>query len=228
MAPTTELLRNVSIFSGLPTAELQELTRRLIPRKVSKDELILAEEEPGDSLFIIVSGKVKVTLSSERGREVILSVLGPGEVFGEMAILDGEPRSARVTAQAAGFLYQLSREALVDYVQRSPKAALNMLTVLCRRLRRADEVIGNLALLDVYGRVAHVLLDLARKEGVAREDGILISNRPTQHDLAAMIGTSRETVSRALNEFARSGYITLMGRRILVRHSAMLQEAYPR
>jgi CRP-like cAMP-binding protein len=228
MLASRDLLRNIPIFHGLSAEELEDLARRLVPRSITRDHCILAEQEPGDSLFLIAGGKVKVSLIGESGREVILSVLGPGEFFGEMSILDGEPRSARVTAQTNVQLYQLSRDALVDYLHRSRTAALNILSAMSRRLRRADEIIGNLALLDTYGRVAHVLLDLARCEGIRRDDGILIGHRPTQQDLAAMVGTSRETVSRALNQFVRNGYIAMSGRRILLKGGAVLESAYPR
>ena len=225
---TSELLRNVSIFRGLPTEALDALTRVLTPRRAAKDELIIAEQQPGDALYIVASGKVKVSLRGENGREMILSVLGPREFFGEMSLLDGEPRSARVTAVSSALLYVLSREAFVDYVNRTPQASLNILAEMTRRLRRADDIIGSLALLDVFGRVAHVLLELARKEGVQQGDGILIDNRPTQADLAAMVGPTRETVSRALGEFARSGYLTMNGRRILLKRSFALEAAYPK
>lgn len=222
MIPTASLLRGVFIFRDLQDPELDELARRLVPRHAEKDEVIVAQQQPGDSLYLIATGKVKVSLSGEKGREIILSVLGPGEFFGEMSLLDGEPRSASVIAQAPTQLYILSRDAFVDYLRRSPQTALNILGEMSRRLRRADEIIGNLALLDVYGRVAHILLDLAKKEGIQREDGILIDNRPTQQEMAAMIGTSRETVSRALNDFARRGYLTMSGRRILLKRSFAL------
>jgi CRP/FNR family cyclic AMP-dependent transcriptional regulator len=228
MVATAELLRGVYIFRDLPDVDLDEVARRLVPRAVQKDEVIVAQQQPGDSLYLIANGKVKVSLSGEKGREIILSVLGPGEFFGEMSLLDGEPRSASVIAQSPAELYILSREAFVDYLRRSPRTALNILAEMSRRLRRADEIIGNLALLDVYGRVAHILLEMAKKEGIQREDGILIDNRPTQQELAAMLGTSRETVSRALNDFARRGYLSMSGRRILLRRSFALEAAYPK
>jgi CRP-like cAMP-binding protein len=225
---TVTLLRGVSIFRDLPETELSELGRHLVPRRAERDEVIVTHQQQGDSLFIIAAGKVKVSLSGEKGREIILSILGPGDFFGEMSLLDGEPRSASVIALAPTQLYILSRDNFCDYLRRSPATALNILAEMSRRLRHADQVIGNLALLDVYGRVAHVLLELARKEGTQREDGILIENRPTQAELAAMVGTSRETVSRALNDFARQGYLTMSGRRILLKRSFALEAAYPR
>lgn len=228
LSATADLLRSVSLFRGLPTPDLDELARRLIPRRAAKDELIIAEQAPGDALYILATGKVKVSLLSPDGREMILSVLGAKDFFGEMALLDGAPRSARVTAIAASLLYVLSREAFVAFIQRTPQASLNILAEMTRRLRRADDMIGSLALLDVYGRVAHTLLELARREGQAREDGILIDNRPTQQELAGMVGTSRETVSRALNDFARNGYLTMSGRRILLKKAFALESAYPK
>lgn len=161
---------------------------------------------------------MKVALYGENGREVILSVLKEGDFFGEMSLLDNQPRSANVRALDTSRVLVLSREVFHAALRSGPHVAIPILAEMSRRLRRADEAIGNLALLDVYGRVAHFLLDQARENGVQAEGGVVIKDRPTQQHIAAMVGTSRETVSRALSEFQRRGLIEMEGKEILLKH----------
>ncbi|MBI5495434.1 MAG: Crp/Fnr family transcriptional regulator [Deltaproteobacteria bacterium] len=217
MANHRELLRKVSIFAALSDKELDVLAAGTVERSFEKDALIVGAEDPGDALFIIGAGKVKVVLYGESGREVILSVLKEGDFFGEMSLLDNQPRSANVRAIEPTRALVLSRDAFHQVLRGGPQMAIPILAELSRRLRRADESIGNLALLDVYGRVARFLLDLGKHDGVQREDGLEIRERPTQQHIAAMVGTSRETVSRALNEFQRRGLIEMDGKYILLK-----------
>jgi CRP-like cAMP-binding protein len=219
------LLRGVSIFGDLDGSTLAALEQITEVRDFSPGTVIVSQEEAGDSLFVLVRGKVKVVLYGDSGREVILSIFkAPGDFFGEMSLLDDEPRSATVIAAERSRLLVLSRRGFQAHLAAHPKTALRVLTELSRRLRRADEVIGNLALLDVYGRLAGKLRELARAEGEEREDGILIRQRPTQAEIAAMIGTSRETVSRALSELARRGYLEMSGKKLLLHRSFLLDE----
>jgi CRP/FNR family cyclic AMP-dependent transcriptional regulator len=214
---TVPLLRQVSIFRGLPEATLADLGRRVWQRTAEAGSLIVSHEEPGDALFVIASGKVKVVLYGETGREVILSILRAGDFFGEMALLDRQPRSANVVAVEDAQLLGLDREGFQTHIAQHPSTALAILAEMSGRLRRADEVIGNLALLDVYARVARAIRDLAQKQGEPVEGGVLIRERPTQQEMAGLIGTSRETVSRALSEFTRRGLLEMSGKQILVR-----------
>lgn len=216
MAPYTDLLQKVSLFHDVEQAELDRIASLLTPREVPKDAHIVTQDEPGDSMFIIAKGRVKVVLFGDNGREVILTILKAGEFFGEMALLDDQPRSANVVAQEDATVLVLKRDDFSQHLLDSPKTSLNVMAELCRRLRRADEIIGNLATLDVYGRVAHIMIDLAKKDGEEVEEGILIKERPTQQDIASMIGTSRETVSRVLSEFQRRGFVEMRGREILL------------
>jgi CRP-like cAMP-binding protein len=218
MSSHIELLRQVSIFEGLDRPALAWLGKCLRPVSYARDSLIFGQDDEGDALFIIERGRVKVSLYGEGGREVILSIFRAGDFFGEMSLLDGQPRSANVLALEESDLLVLSREDFVGHLRSEPATALNILAEMSRRLRRADEVIGNLALLDVYGRVARVLLDLARREGRQTDEGVLVKERPTQQDLASMIGTSRETVSRVLSELQRRGYLSMQGKAILLSH----------
>ena len=210
------LLRQVSIFQPLSVDALERLGACLQARSFRKDERIVSQADPGDSMFIIDQGRVKVVLYGDSGREVILSIFRSGDFFGEMSLLDGQPRSANVIALEDSRLWVLSREDFVRHLDEFPGTALNILAEMSLRLRRADEVIGNLALLDVYARVARLLADLARRDGETTDEGIVIRTRPTQQDLASMIGTSRETVSRVLSEFQRRGLLSMQGKTILL------------
>ena len=211
------LLRKVFIFQDLKDEILVDLAGRLRPRTAEAGSVIVSQEEPGDSLFVLGTGKVKVVLYGETGREIILSILRAGDFFGEMSLLDRQPRSANVVAVEDSELLSLDRDAFETHLVAHPSTALAILSEMSRRLRKADEVIGNLALLDVYARVARAIRELAQKGGEQVEGGILIRERPTQQEMAGLIGTSRETVSRALNDFTRRGLLEMNGKQILVR-----------
>ncbi|MBS2024425.1 MAG: Crp/Fnr family transcriptional regulator [Deltaproteobacteria bacterium] len=211
------LLRQVSIFQELPEAVLADLAGRCRPKIADAGSVIVSQEEPGDALFVIGQGRVKVVLYGETGREIILSILQVGDFFGEMSLLDRQPRSANVVAIDEAHLLSLDREAFQTHLTANPSTGLAILAEMSRRLRHADEVIGNLALLDVYARVARAIRDLAQKQGEPIEGGLLVRERPTQQEMAGLIGTSRETVSRALNDFTRRGLIEMNGKQILVR-----------
>lgn len=214
---TPQLLRQVTIFADLPQETLQDLARRVWQKPAEAGSVIVSQEEPGDALFVIATGKVKVVLYGDTGREIILSILRDGDFFGEMSLLDRQPRSANVVAVEDSILLGLDREAFATHLTAHPTTALAVLAEMSRRLRHADEVIGNLALLDVYARVAHAIRDLAQKQGEPADGGLLIKERPTQQEIAGLIGTSRETVSRALNDFTRRGLLEMQGKQILVR-----------
>jgi CRP-like cAMP-binding protein len=222
-----ELLKHVSIFAGLDEPTLASLERLVVERPFPRDSVIVSQEDRGDALFVVSDGKVKVVLYGKSGREVILSVFKPGDFFGEMSLLDNQPRSANVIAVEPSTLLVLERRAFSDYLAQHPQVALNVLAELSRRLRRADAIIGNLALLDVYGRVARFLRELAKTDGEQSAGSVVIRQRPTQQEIASMIGTSRETVSRALSEFQRRGFLEISGRRIILRSSFVLDEDSP-
>ena len=212
-----DLLKGVSIFTNLDNQDLVRLSELMMAKDYPKDSLVFGQEEPGDALFIIASGRVKVVLYGESGKEITLSFFHQGDFFGEMSLLDDMPRSANVVTTEPSSLLILKREAFKRHLEEAPSTAMAVLAELSRRLRKADEIIGNLALLDVYGRVAHMLMDLAEREGEKVEDGILIHKRPTQQDIASMVSTSRETVSRALNEFQKRGLLEMDGKSVILR-----------
>ncbi len=216
----TQVLRTVPLFAGLSDAEVATLATLTRERRYPKGAVIVFRDDPGDALYVVAEGQVKVVLVAEDGREVILSVLGPGHVFGEMALLDEQPRSAHVIAMQDSILLVLRREDFQAQLRATPGLAIGLLRELTRRLRRADEQIGRLVLLDVNGRVASLLLGLAEEEG-----GDRITRRLTHHTIAQMIGASRETVSRTMRHLVERGLIEVARREIILRDRATLVAA---
>jgi CRP/FNR family transcriptional regulator, cyclic AMP receptor protein len=208
---TPDFLATIPLFSGLPRDELNKFAELTRERAYPKGSVILFQDDPGDSLFVLRSGRVKVVLIGEDGREVILGVLEPGAHFGELALIDDQPRSAHVIAMDDANLLILRREDFRRRVEQNPTIAWALLTELSRRLRRADQKIGGLVLLDVPGRIARLLLDLANETG-----GDNIEKALTHQTIAQMIGASRETVSRAMKEFQDQGLIRVERRRIAI------------
>jgi CRP/FNR family transcriptional regulator, cyclic AMP receptor protein len=216
---TVDFLATVQLFSGLDRTELQRFADVTREKFYPKGSVILFENDPGDSLFVVRSGRVKVVLIGEDGREVILGVLGVSEHFGELSLIDDRPRSAHVIAMEDSHLLVLRREDFRARVEASPKVAWALLAELSRRLRRADDKIGGLVLLDVPGRIARLLLDLADESG-----GQAIEKSLTHQTIAQMIGASRETVSRAMKDFQDAGWITVERRRIALADRAALEQ----
>ncbi|HEV2291179.1 MAG TPA: Crp/Fnr family transcriptional regulator, partial [Gemmatimonadales bacterium] len=208
------------LFHSLPEGDLTAFGELLRERVYPKGSVILFEDDPGDALYIVGSGQVKVVLIGEDGREVILSVLGEGSFFGELALLDDEPRSAHVIAMEDSSVLALRREDFQARLRSSPEVAIALLRELSSRLRRADEKIGGLVLLDVNGRVAELLLRLADEEGGER-----ITRKLTHHTVAQMIGSSRETVSRTMRDFVERGFIHVTRKDITITDRAALMQA---
>ncbi len=176
------LLRNVDIFSGLSPELTEQLVRSLNSISLKKNTLIFGKDSEGDGLYIIRSGQVKVVLQNEDGKEIILATFQPGDFFGEMSLLDGRPRSANVFTTQNTQLLVLSRQSLFQHIEQYPTTGLKILMEMSSRLRRADEVIGNLVMLDAYGRVARVLIDLSEQQGEVTEEG----QEKMQQDLEAI------------------------------------------
>jgi CRP/FNR family cyclic AMP-dependent transcriptional regulator len=219
ISQTTDFLASIPLFSGLQREELQRFADLTRERSYPKGSVILFQDDPGDSLFVLRAGRVKVVLIGEDGREVILGVLEPGAHFGELALIDDQPRSAHVIAMEDAQLLILRREDFRRRVEANPSVAWALLTELSRRLRRADVKIGGLVLLDVPGRIARLLLDLADEAGSA-----MIEKPLTHQTIAQMIGASRETVSRAMKEFQDAGLITVERRKIAVGDREALEK----
>ena len=211
-----DFLRNVSLFESLAEHELEALSDLAFTRTFGKDSVIILAEEEGDTLFILKTGQVKVSIVSEEGREVILSLLGPGSVFGELSLLDGKPRSANVVATEEADLLMLRRSDFVQLIYKTPQIATALLAELASRLRKTDRQIEGLALLDVTSRISETLLQLANEQGIETADGVVIESRPTHRELANMSGTTRETVSRVIKRLEGQGYIKCNGRKITI------------
>lgn len=221
---TADFLATVPLFSGLERHDLQQFAELTREKFYPRGSVILFEHDPGDSLFVVREGRVKVVLIGEDGREVILGVLGISDHFGELALIDDRPRSAHVIAMEDSHLLVLRRDDFRRRVESSPAVAWSLLSELSRRLRRADEKIGGLVLLDVPGRIARLLLDMAE------EGGSDVIEKPLTHQtIAQMIGASRETVSRAMKDFQDAGWITVERRKIgLANRPALEQRAQVR
>ncbi len=218
-AQTADFLASVPMFSGLQRDELLKFAELTRERTYPKGSVILFQGDPGDSLYVLRQGRAKVVLIGEDGREVILGVLEPGAHFGELALIDDQPRSAHVIAMEDSQLLILRREDFRRRVEANPSVAWALLTELSRRLRRADQKIGGLVLLDVPGRISRLLLDLSSES----TNGSI--EKPLTHQtIAQMIGASRETVSRAMKEFQQEGLIRVERRRIAVANRDALEK----
>ena len=217
MSLRADLFRKVPLFADLDQPDLDSLFAVATRRKFPKDSVVFFEHDPGDSLFMIVSGRVKVTILSEDGREIILSVLGEKDFFGEMSLLDKEPRSATAIAMEDTEVFILHQREFLAIVEKRPRVLVLLLAVLSSRLRKANHQIESLALLDVYGRVAGVLLEMAKENGTRLQDGRICFRRPTHHEIANMIGATRETVSRMISDLNRQGYIEISGKNIIIQ-----------
>lgn len=221
-----DVLRAVPLFQQVPEADLVAFARLVRERRESRGSLILSQGDRGDALFLIRSGQVKVSVVADDGREVILSVLGPGNFFGELALLDDAPRSAHVTAMEDTVLLQLHREDFRNRLTLSPELSISLLRELSQRLRRADDTIASLMLLDVNGRIANLLLELAREEG--GETGTRITRRLTHASLGQMVGASRESVSRTMRALVLGNVISVNRRETVLIDQAALRLAAQR
>lgn len=218
-----DILKQVPLLSSLSDTELESILNLSHTKKCLKETIILLEEEDGDTLFIILGGKVKVSNFSESGKEVIFSILGPGDFFGEMSLLDGKPRSATVTAIEDAELRLIRRSDFRKAMEKHPRIAFQLLEELTSRLRKADQRIESLAILDVTGRVAGILLQLGEERGVQSSSGLLIKARPTHQEMANMVGTTRETVTRVLKQLEQKNYLSMSGKDIVIHDTDRLR-----
>ena len=213
---TLEFLAKVPIFETLSVEQLQPLGEKMRPRKYQRGEVVFHQDDPGDRMHIIVQGRVRISLDSDDGREKDVALLQPGECFGEMALLDGSNRSAKATAVEEIETLVLMRDDFLDFIREYPEVATHTTAVLTNRLRNANQMMGDLAFLDVPTRVAKQLIELAMKQldGAAPSGEIEIAIG--QDELARLVGSSRETVSRALTSYRRMGLLSTSHRRISI------------
>jgi len=205
MASNLASLRAVPLFSGVPDEQLELVARVAVRRKFPKHRTVVFAGDKTSALYVIVSGSAKVLSRDSEGREVILAFLSQGECFGEMGLIDGEPRSADVVVVDPCELLEISREDLVKAFKQSSDLSLNIMKSLVTRLRQANWKIEGLALMDVYGRVAKNLFDLSEVVGGVR----IIRHKVTKQDMAKLVGASREMVTRVMKDLERSGYIRI-------------------
>ena len=223
MIQYVDFLRKVSLFSELKEDELRQIAGVVREQHYRKNVTIFHMNDPGNALFILKSGMVKITIEDQSGREIILRILYPTDFFGEMALIDGMPRSATVTTQEPSDALIIYREQFISLIEKSPKILLDMAAVLSRRLRKVNELIRSLAFYDVYGKVARVLLSLAAERGRATGHGTVIDLRLTQQELAELAGMSRETMTRTLRDFQQAGCVRIDAGIITILEFDMLQ-----
>ena len=211
MSQESDILRKVPLFADLGEGAIAALAARLRRRKMPAGTPVVYKGDPAGALYLIASGRVKVHQATAGGDEVILEVMGPGDFFGEMSLLDGQPRSADVSTLEATELLLLEGEALRETIHEQPAVAWTLLKILSQRLRDQNDRAEMLMTRDVAGRVADRLLELAASQGSPMADGskgTRLNVCLTQSDIAALIGATRERVSRALTAFRKSGAIT--------------------
>jgi CRP-like cAMP-binding protein len=212
-----DVVRRAPLFAGLDQESAESLIAQMTTTHMERGDILFHEGDPGDRLYVLGEGKIKLGQSSPDGRENILAVLGPGEMFGELSLFDPGPRTATATAVAETQVLALSTEQLREYLSGRPQVALTLLAALARRLRRTNESLADLVFNDVPGRVAKALLDLASRFGRPVEEGVMVSHDLTQEELAKLVGASRETVNKALADFAGRGWLRLEARAVLLQ-----------
>lgn len=217
------LLRKVTLFADLSDAELRKVESMARKRSFRKHEVIFHSQEPGSALFILMHGRVKVTINDRYGREITLRILAAGDFFGEMSLLDGEYRSATVTAVEPCQALVIFRDRFWEFIPRHPTVVMKMLTMLSRRLRKANEKIGRLAFADASEKVAAVLMDMAEERKLRLDVGTDIPLSLTRQELANLAGISRETFTRVMASFQREGLVRVERRRIVVMDPARLR-----
>ena len=207
MLSNLDLLRRVPLFSLLTVAQAEVISGAVIKRRFKRGEALVEQGQKSNALFILLTGSARVMTSDSRGREVILATLAQGDYLGEMSIIDNEPHSATVRAEVQTDVLMLGRAEFARCLTENASMSLVVMRGLVKRLRHADRKIESLALLDVYGRVAHALLDFAVADAQGPQGQLLIKEKISRQDLAKMVGASREMVSRVMKDLEERGFI---------------------
>ena len=234
MDQVDDLLSRTPLFEALDDEGASALRAEMHRVDLARGDRLFGEGDAGDKLYVVLDGKIKLTRTAADGRENLLSVIGPGEMFGELSLFDPRPRTQTATALTETRLAALDHQALRGWVTDRPDMALHLLRALAQRLRRTNEVMTDLVFTDVPGRVAKALLDLADRFGLQRPDGLQVNHDLTQEELAQLVGASRETVNKALADFVSRGWIQLSAKSVLLvdperlRRRARLAAAGPR
>ena len=217
---STAVLRAVPLFVSFSDEQLRTVTTMVTRKSAPRNTTIMAAGDPTDSLYIVLSGRLKVMMSDADGREVILTILGPGEYFGEMGLIDDSPRSASVVTIEPCELLSIAKRDFKQSMEQNFELAGTVMRGLVKRLREADRKIGSLALLDVFGRVAHLLIDMSEDVDGQR----VVTKRIPKQDIAKMIGASREMVSRVMKDLQEGGFIEMRGAKIVIHDEVVLPE----
>ena len=211
-----DVLSRAPLFENLDEDGAKALRSMLTDVELPRADRLFDEGDAGDRLYVVLEGKIKLTRAASDGRENLLSVLGPGEMFGELSLFDPRPRTSSAVAVTDVRLAALAHADLLSWLTGRPDVALHLLRALARRLRRANDVMADLVFTDVPGRVAKALLDLAERFGEQQEDGLQVHHDLTQEELAQLVGASRETVNKALADFAARGWLQLSAKSVLL------------
>jgi CRP/FNR family transcriptional regulator, cyclic AMP receptor protein len=218
------IVAEAGIFQGVKASHVDAVTRHLETVDFAAGRIVFAEGEPGDKLYIITAGKVKIGSRLSDGRESLLAVLGPSDMFGELSIFDPGPRTSTATAVTNVRTQAMNRETLRTFIDGRPEIVEQLLRVLARRLRRTNDSLADLIFTDVAGRVAKQLLELAHRFGVPTSDGVQVTHDLTQEEIAQLIGASRETVNKVLADFTHRGWIRVDGKTVQIIENERLQQ----
>jgi|SRR5215471_14034950 len=224
MSTGYDVLTETPLFDALSDEDAKALRAGIIDVNLDRGERLFSEGAAGDKLYIILTGKIKLTKAAPDGRENLLSVHGPGEMFGELSLFDPIPRTSSATAVTNARLAALAHDDLRRWLSTRPEVAMHLLQALAQRLRKINEVKADLVFTDVPGRVAKALLDLSERFGVPTPDGVQVNHDLTQEELAQLVGASRETVNKALADFAARGWIQLAAKSVLVTDTDRLRK----
>lgn len=216
MTSTDDVLSRSPLFRALDEADARALRARVTKVEIGRGDRLFSEGDTGNKLYVILDGKIKLTRAASDGRENLLSVHGPGEMFGELSLFDPRPRTASATAVTDLQLAALAHADLRYWLTSRPEVSMHLLRALAQRLRRINDVKADLVFTDVPGRVAKALLDLAERFGVPQQDGVQVNHDLTQEELAQLVGASRETVNKALADFVARGWLQLSAKSVLL------------
>ena len=224
MDQANDVLSRAPLFEALDAGASAALRSRVDEVVLTRGKRLFDEGDPGDRLYVVLDGKIKLTRAASDGRENLLSVLGPGEMFGELSLFDPRPRTASATALTDTRLAAVAHEALRPWLTGRPDVVMHLLRALAQRLRRTNDVMADLVFTDVPGRVARALLDLADRFGQPRGAGVDVHHDLTQEELAQLVGASRETVNKALADFAGRGWLQVSAKSVLILEPERLRK----
>jgi CRP-like cAMP-binding protein len=219
-----ELVRRIPVFSGMSDRELELLVELTTVKRLERNAYLFHKGEPGHQVYAVMEGRLKAAGRGRDGKEVVFRFMDPGEVIGEIAFLDAEPRSATVQAVEDSTLLTLHRRDLLPFLERNPKAAIKLASVLAQRIRSLSELVEDRVFLGLPPRLAKKLLALASRYGKEMEDGLRIDLKLPQHQLGELVGTSRESINKQLRRWSDEGVLHFAGGYVTIKDRARLEE----